>query len=101
MTAALGILVAQGTPLAPPLQTRLIALLVVEAFLLTTAVLLYVLWARLKTRSLEEWWAERKAAGFSPRTRALMEESERQRLAAEKRQQTESPPGPPTDPPAN
>ena len=74
---------AQGVPLSPSLQTRLIALVVVEALLITTAVLLYVLWARLKKRPLDEWWAGRKAEGFSPRVRAVMEESERERIAAE------------------
>ena len=44
MTAALNVLLAQGIPLAPPLQTRVIALVVVEVFLITTAVLLYVRW---------------------------------------------------------
>ena len=73
----------QGIPLAPPLHTRLIALVVVEVVLITTAVLLYVRWAQLKGQPLDEWWAGRVAAGFSPRTRALMEESERERRAAE------------------
>ena len=73
----------QGIPLAPPLHTRLVALVVVEVMLITTAVLLYVRWAQLKGQPLDEWWAGRVAAGFSPRTRALMEESERERLAAE------------------
>ena len=76
-------IVAQGIPLAPSLEVRLIALVVVEVVLLTTAVLLYVLWARMKREPLDEWWDERKQAGFSPRTRALMEEEERERLAAE------------------
>ena len=83
MTAALGILLAQGIPLAPPLQTRVIALFVVEAFLITTAVLLYIRWAQLKKQPLDEWWTGRRAAGFSPRTRALMDESEQERIAAE------------------
>lgn len=82
MTSALHI-VAQGIPLAPPLQVRLIALLVVEAILVTTAVLLYFRWAQFKHEPLDEWWAGRKAAGFSPRTRALMDEEERERRAAE------------------
>jgi hypothetical protein len=89
MTGVLGILLGpalaaqQGIPLAPPLHTRLIALVVVEVVLITTAVLLYVRWAQLKGQPLDEWWAGRVAAGFSPRTRALMEESERERQAAE------------------
>ena len=87
MTGVPGILLApvlaaqQGIPLSPPLHTRLIALVVVEVVLITTAALLYVRWAQLKGRPLDEWWAGRLAAGFSPRTRALMEESERGRRA--------------------
>lgn len=75
--------VAQGIPLAPPLGVRLIALVVVEVVLITTAVLLYIRWARFKKEPLDEWWERRKKAGFSPRTRAVMEEEERERLAAE------------------
>ena len=82
MTAAFHIL-AQGIPLAPPLQVRLIALAVVEVVLITTAVLLYFRWVQLKGEPLDEWWAKRKTFGFSPRTRALMEEEERERKAAE------------------
>ena len=76
-------IVAQGIPLAPSLEVRLIALAVVEVILLTTAVLLYIRWAQFKREPLDEWWERRKQAGFSPRTRALMEEEERERLAAE------------------
>ncbi len=75
--------VAQGIPLAPPLQTRVIALVIVEAFLITTSALLYVRWIQLKREPLDEWWAERRKRGFSARTRALMEESERERREAE------------------
>ena len=80
---ALAVIVAQGIPLAPSLEVRLIAFAVVEVVLLTTAVLLYVQWSRFKKEPLDEWWEGRKKAGFSPRTRALMEEDERERLAAE------------------
>ncbi len=99
MTTTLWSIVAQGIPLAPPLQVRLIALLVVEVVLLTTAVLLYILWARLKRQPLDEWWEGRKMAGFSPRTRALMEEEERERMAAGAPPQGEvaSPPAEPHD----
>ena len=72
--SALASIVAQGIPLAPSLEVRLIALVVVEVVLLTTAVLLYILWVRFKREPLDEWWEGRKQAGFSPRTRALMEE---------------------------
>jgi hypothetical protein len=75
--------IAQGIPLAPPLQVRLFALVVIEIVLLTTVVLLYIRWDQLKKRPLDRWWAQRKAHGFSPRTRALMEESERERRDAE------------------
>ena len=75
--------VSQGIPLAPSLGVRLIALAVIEVVLLATAVLLYVRWAQLKHEPLDEWWAKRRRIGFSARTRALMEEEERQRLAAE------------------
>ncbi len=78
----LALILAQGIPLAPSLQVRLIALVVVELVLLTTAVLLYLLWVRLKGEPLDEWWERRMRGGFSPRTRALMEEEERERLAA-------------------
>ena len=61
---------------------RLIALAVIEVVLLTTAVLLYVRWAQFKREPLDEWWERRKKAGFSPRTRALMDEEERERLSA-------------------
>jgi hypothetical protein len=80
---AFALIVAQGIPLSPPLGVRLIALAVVEVVLLTTAVLLYIRWAQFKKEPLDEWWEGRKEAGFSPRTRALMEEEERERLAAE------------------
>ena len=78
-------IVAQGIPLAPSLEVRLIALAVIEVVLLTTAVLLYFRWAQFKREPLDEWWEKRKQAGFSARTRALMEEEERERLAAEGR----------------
>ena len=58
---------------------RLIALAVVEVVLIATVVVLYIRWAQLTHEPLDEWWARRKAAGFSPRTRALMEEEERER----------------------
>ena len=79
----LAVILAQGIPLAPSLQVRLIALVVVELILLTTAVLLYVLWVRLKREPLDDWWERRKKAGFSPRTRALMEEEQREQRASE------------------
>ena len=83
MTGALGMLLAQGVPLAPPLIVRLIALLVIEIVLFTLVVLLYVRWAQLKNQPLDEWWAGRKAEGLAPTTLVEIEESERERLAVE------------------
>jgi hypothetical protein len=83
MNDALHILVAEGIPLAPPLMVRLIALLVVEAVLLTLVVLLYVRWVQFKNQPLDKWWAERKADGLAPSTLLEIEASERERLAAE------------------
>jgi hypothetical protein len=71
-------------PLAPPLGVRLIALVVIEAALLTTAVLLYIRWVELKREALDEWWARREAEGLSAKTRFAMEESERERREAER-----------------
>ena len=84
MSSALHVLVAQGTPLAPSLTVRLIALLVIEVVLLTLVVLLYVRWVQLKNQPLDEWWAGRKAEGLAPTTLVEIEEAERERLAAEK-----------------
>jgi len=83
VSGALPILVAQGIPLAPSLTVRLIALLVIEVVLLTLVVLLYVRWVQLKNQPLDEWWAGRKAEGLAPTTLVEIEESERERLAAE------------------
>ena len=82
MSGALHIFVAQGVPLAPSLDVRLVALLVVELVLLTLVVLLYIRWVQLKNQPLGEWWAGRKAEGLAPKTLAEIEESERERLAA-------------------
>ncbi len=83
MSGALHILLAQGIPLAPPLVVRLIALLVVEVVLLALVVLLYIRWVQFKNQPLDEWWAGRKAEGLAPKTLVEIEESERERLAAE------------------
>jgi hypothetical protein len=83
MTGALGMLLAQGVPLAPPLIVRLIALLVIEMVLLALVVLLYIRWVQLKNQPLDEWWAGRKAEGLAPTTLVEIEESERERLAVE------------------
>jgi len=83
VSGALHILLAQGIPLAPPLVVRLIALLVVEVVLLALVVLLYIRWVQFKNQPLDEWWAGRKAEGLAPKTLVEIEESERERLAAE------------------
>ena len=83
MSGALHILVAQGVPLAPSLDVRLVALLVIEVVLLALVVLLYIRWVQLKNQPLDEWWAGRKAEGLAPKTLVEIEESERERLAAE------------------
>jgi hypothetical protein len=88
---ALHILVAQGVPLAPPLSVRLITLLVIEIVLLALVVLLYVRWVQFKNQPLDEWWAGRKAEGLAPTTLVQIEESERERLAAEEAAAAQAP----------
>jgi len=95
MTGALGMLLAQGVPLAPPLIVRLIALLVIEMVLLALVVLLYVRWVQLKNQPLDEWWTGRKAEGLAPTTLVEIEESERERLAVERAAAAQPPPAAP------
>jgi hypothetical protein len=95
VSGALHILVAQGIPLAPPLSVRLIALLVVEVALLALVVLLYIRWVQFKNQPLDEWWAGRKAEGLAPTTLVQIEESERERLAAEAAAAAQAPAGGP------
>ena len=83
MSDALHILVAQGIPLAPSLNVRLIALFVIEVVLLALVVLLYIRWVQLKNQPLDEWWAGRKTDGLAPTTLVEIEASERERLAAD------------------
>jgi hypothetical protein len=86
-----GFLVAKGgIPLAPPLGTRLLALLIIEVALLLLVALLYVKWVQLKNQSLDAWWERRKKYGLSRQTLFEIEQSERERQAA----QGEAPPGP-------
>jgi len=73
-------LVAQ-IPLAPPLDVRLIALAVVEVFLVAVVVLLWIKYTQLKHVSVDEWWERRKKAGVSPRVERMMRESHEQWLA--------------------
>jgi hypothetical protein len=79
VSGVLHILVAQGVPLAPPLNVRLITLLVVEAVLLVLVVLLYIRWVQFKREPLDKWWAKRKAEGLSAKTLVEMEASEIER----------------------
>ena len=78
-----GFLATNGIPLAPALGVRLLALLVIEAALLLLVALLYVRWVHLKNQPLDEWWERRKASGLSRQTLFEIQESERQRRAAE------------------
>jgi hypothetical protein len=77
-----GFLVANTIPLAPPLHTRLLALLVIEAALLLLVALLYLKWVQLRDQSLDEWWERRKKQGLSRQSLFEMEESERECKAA-------------------
>jgi len=97
MSSALHVLVAQGTPLAPSLTVRLIALLVIEVVLLTLVVLLYVRWVQFKNQPLDEWWAGRQADGLAPKTLVEIEASERERLAAEEAAAAKQRPATPGD----
>jgi hypothetical protein len=94
VSGAVHILGAQGIPLAPPLDVRLIALIVVEVVLLTLVVLLYLRWVQFKNQPLDEWWARRKAEGLAPTTLVEIEASERERLAAERAAATSQPAAP-------
>jgi hypothetical protein len=67
-------LVAQ-IPLAPPLNTRLIALVVTEIVLAVIVVLLYFKYAELKAVPIEEWWA-RRLEKATPRMRRMIRESQ-------------------------
>jgi len=97
MSGALGMLLAQGIPLAPPLSVRLIALFVVEVVLLALVVLLYIRWVQLKNQPLDEWWAGRKAEGLAPTTLVEIEESQRERLAAQEAAAAQPQPAAPGD----
>lgn len=88
-----GFFAANGIPLAPPLHTRLIALLVIEAALLLLVVLLYIKWVQLKDQPLDEWWERRKKYGLSRQSLFEIEESERQRRAAQGGAPEPKPPG--------
>lgn len=69
-----GVIVGQ-TPLAPPVGTRLIALVVVEIVLAVIVVLLYLKYKQLKSVPLDEWWA-RRLERATPRMRRMIRESQ-------------------------
>jgi hypothetical protein len=73
-TVLAGGLVGQ-IPLSPPLNTRLIALVVVEIVLAVIVVLLYFKYVELKSRPLDEWWA-RRLEQATPRMRRMIRESQ-------------------------
>ena len=62
-------------PLSPPLNVRLIALLVVEVVLLILVVVLWLKYEQFKKVPVDEWWQRRKRAGVSPRVERMMRES--------------------------
>jgi hypothetical protein len=72
--AASGTLSGQ-IPLAPPLDTRLITLVVVEIVLGVLVVLLYFKYKQLKAVPLDEWWA-RRLEKATPRMRRMIRESQ-------------------------
>ncbi len=71
---SLSVLLGQ-IPLSPPLNVRLITLVVVEAVLLVLVVVLWLRYEQLKKVSVDEWWQRRKRAGVSPRVERMMRES--------------------------
>jgi hypothetical protein len=75
-----------GVPLAPPLHTRLIALVAIEVVLVIVVVAAWFKYRQLKHVSIDEWFAERDEHA-SPRVRRMMQESheqyEAERRAAE------------------
>jgi hypothetical protein len=62
-------------PLSPPLNTRLITLVVVEIALAILVVLLYLKYKQLKSVPLDEWWA-RRLEDATPRMRRMIRESQ-------------------------
>ena len=76
LTALLG-----QIPLSPPLNVRLIALVVIEVVLLALVVALWIKYEQFKKISVDEWWERRRRAGVSPRVERMMRESHDQYLA--------------------
>ena len=76
LTALLG-----QIPLSPPLNVRLIALVVIEVVLLALVVALWFKYEQFKKISVDEWWERRRRAGVSPRVERMMRESHDQYLA--------------------
>ena len=67
--------------LSPPLNVRLIALVVIEVVLLALVVALWFKYEQFKKISVDEWWERRRRAGVSPRVERMMRESHDQYLA--------------------
>ncbi len=61
--------------LSPPLNVRLIALVVIEVVLLALVVALWFKYEQFKKISVDEWWERRRRAGVSPRVERMMRES--------------------------
>ncbi len=82
-------------PLSPPLNTRLIALVVVEIVLAVIVVLLYFKYVQLKSVPLDEWWAQRFEQA-TPRMRRMIRESQEiyeEEQAAARAEQAQATPG--------
>lgn len=93
-TVLAGGLVGQ-IPLSPPLNTRLLALVVVEIVLAVIVVLLYFKYVQLKSVPLDEWWA-RRLEEATPRMRRMIRESQeiyQEEQAAARAEQTQATPG--------
>jgi len=71
------LIAASGIPLAPPLHTRLIAFIIVEAVLLVLVIASYLKYKQLKAVSTDDWFAERDKHA-SPRVKRMMQESHEQ-----------------------
>ncbi len=74
VAAVLGVPIGQ-IPLSPPLNTRLITLVVVEIVLAILVVLLYLKYKQLKAVPLDDWWA-RRLEKATPRMRRMIRESQ-------------------------
>jgi len=84
-------LLANDIPLAPPLHTRLLALLVIEAALLLLVALLYIKWVQLKNQSLDACGSVARSTG----SRGRRCSRSRSRSASGAWRQGDAPPEPP------